>query len=537
MTLALSGQADQNWFFGWHAGIDFNGAQPLATNGAMNVAMGSATISDASGELLFYSDGIKVWNRSHEVMPNGAGLLGEEYVTQAALIVGQPGHCGIFYLFTSANAPSTDALRYSVIDMSLDNGLGDVVAGMKNVLLANPMGEKLTALRHGNGVAAWVFSRALLGDAFYAYLLTEQGLDTIPVISHVGQNTFLGCDAGFLKVSHDGTELFHLGPGCQIAEIFDVDAAVGMLSGAQDLFMQYDLPNVLISMEFSPNGQFLYFTQYIPFDSTSVIQIDRATGIRTILDADFDYQGHGDLRLGPDGRIYVAHQIEGFVDVIEYPDLPGAACGFTPAGFALQVPLVSYQGLPNNVLPYTMLTLDLGNDTTFSCATEPFHLFVPTTINGSFSWQDGSTGPTFLVDTSGTYSVEVISLCGSAIDTLLVLSGDDEVDVDPWSGILPNVFTPNNDGENETFPLLPVPMEKMSITINDRWGAPVFRSDDRSPLWNGEEGTTPPSPCPDGVYFYTGSVQYSNTCRMYDRPIQGSCNFCGKLLAPPSCFE
>ncbi|MBK9077519.1 MAG: hypothetical protein IPL77_21560 [Flavobacteriales bacterium] len=27
--------------------IDFNGAQPLATNGAMNVAMGSATISDA----------------------------------------------------------------------------------------------------------------------------------------------------------------------------------------------------------------------------------------------------------------------------------------------------------------------------------------------------------------------------------------------------------------------------------------------------------------------------------------------------------
>ena len=124
------------------------------------------------------------------------------------------------------------------------------------------------------------------------------------------------------------------------------------------------------------------------------------------------------------------------------------------------------------------------------------------------------------MDTSGTYSVEVISLCGSAIDTLLVLSGDDEVDVDPWSGILPNVFTPNNDGENETFPLLPVPMEKMSITINDRWGAPVFRSDDRSLLWNGKKDNAT-IPCPDGVYFYTGSVQYSNTCRMYDRPIQG----------------
>ncbi|MBK7085685.1 MAG: hypothetical protein IPH53_13885 [Flavobacteriales bacterium] len=195
----------------------------------------------------------------------------------------------------------------------------------------------------------------------------------------------------------------------------------------------------------------------------------RGYGIRTILDADFDYQGHGDLRLGPDGRIYVAHQIEGFVDVIEYPDLPGAACGFTPAGFALRstiglVPRPTEQRTALHDAPC------LGNDTTFSCATEPFHLFVPTTINGSFSWQDGSTGPTFLVDTSGTYS-EVISLCGSAIDTLLVLSGDDEVDVDPWSGILPNVFTPNNDGENETFPLLPVPMEKMSITINDRWGA------------------------------------------------------------------
>ncbi len=67
------------WYFGYGAGVNFpNGGAPVAvTNGMTNVLEGVATISDAAGNLLFYTDGSTVWNKLHAVMCNGTGLLGK----------------------------------------------------------------------------------------------------------------------------------------------------------------------------------------------------------------------------------------------------------------------------------------------------------------------------------------------------------------------------------------------------------------------------------------------------------------------------
>ncbi|HRG90540.1 MAG TPA: hypothetical protein PLW44_16070, partial [Chitinophagales bacterium] len=66
------------WYFGATAGVDFNSGSPVAiTDGVLSTSEGSATISDAAGNLLFYTDGIRVWTRNHVQMPNGNGLLGD----------------------------------------------------------------------------------------------------------------------------------------------------------------------------------------------------------------------------------------------------------------------------------------------------------------------------------------------------------------------------------------------------------------------------------------------------------------------------
>src|SRR6187399_2322300 len=81
-----------NWFFGDSAGITFNTSPPsLIFGSGLNTAEGSASISDINGNLLFYSDGVSVWDRNNNVMNNGTGLLGHISSTQSAIIVPKPG--------------------------------------------------------------------------------------------------------------------------------------------------------------------------------------------------------------------------------------------------------------------------------------------------------------------------------------------------------------------------------------------------------------------------------------------------------------
>ncbi|MEO5675705.1 MAG: hypothetical protein ABIQ74_13765, partial [Chitinophagales bacterium] len=59
------------WYFGYKAAIDFSTGTPAPLfNSAMSQWEGCASIADDNGNLLFYSDGIKVWDSTHTQMPN-----------------------------------------------------------------------------------------------------------------------------------------------------------------------------------------------------------------------------------------------------------------------------------------------------------------------------------------------------------------------------------------------------------------------------------------------------------------------------------
>ena len=181
---SLFAQKEGNiWYFGQNAGIDFNGATPLAlTNGALYTNEGCATICDTSGSLLFYTDGNKVWNKNHTLMPNGNGLMGHFSSTQSAIIVKKPSSTTIYYVFTVYQLAGAPGLRYSEVDISLQNGLGDVNTN-KNILIVTPTCEKITAVSHKNNVDFWIITHLFGSNTFHSYLLSSTGLTMTPVVS------------------------------------------------------------------------------------------------------------------------------------------------------------------------------------------------------------------------------------------------------------------------------------------------------------------------------------------------------------------
>ncbi len=192
------------WFFGHQAGLDFTSGAPVADlSGSLVSIEGSTSVSDANGNLLFYTNGETLWNRNHRVMPNGDGLHGNQSAVQSALILPVPGSDSRFYVFTNASF----SLSYSVVDVQLDGGAGDVVPGQKNVLLHNAGTESLAATRHCNNRDYWVVSRSAAGAlTFKAYLVCASGV-TEPVVSQFAIPTAADEYVAHLKFSTDGQKM------------------------------------------------------------------------------------------------------------------------------------------------------------------------------------------------------------------------------------------------------------------------------------------------------------------------------------------
>lgn len=109
----------------------------------MTSVEGCASVADRStGTLLFYTNGIEVWNAQNQIMPNGTGLLSgaSQSASQGVIIVPQPGSVSRYFLFTVDEEFNNGAngFRYSIVDMSLDGGNGAAVQTEK-ISSFNPM--------------------------------------------------------------------------------------------------------------------------------------------------------------------------------------------------------------------------------------------------------------------------------------------------------------------------------------------------------------------------------------------------------------
>jgi hypothetical protein len=173
-AVSVTAQGEGNWwYFGDSAGIDFNSGSPVVVNnGQLDTEEGCSAISDSSGNLLFYTDGVTVYNRNHVAMLNGTGLLGNSSSANSAVVIPNSANPNIYYIFTTdAVFLPNVGLHYSEVDMSLDGGLGGITS-TKNINLENSSTEHLSAIQGTTAGEFWVVSHRVLNNEFVAYKVT-----------------------------------------------------------------------------------------------------------------------------------------------------------------------------------------------------------------------------------------------------------------------------------------------------------------------------------------------------------------------------
>jgi PKD repeat protein len=476
LSMTAFGQRESNWwFFGTRGGVNFNCSPPMAVNGIPHYMMeGCATISDSNGNFLFATNGDTIWDRHFNAMPNGFGLAGRcdglwDSGTQPALIVPKPGSTTLYYVFTTDCVEDTlvDGLRYSIVDMTLNSGNGDVA--LKNQPLVAHSSEKIASTKNGNDY--WIVSHELGTNNFYSYSLTSAGLSA-PVISVTGQvHTYTPVTAnihipeqvarGYLKFSPDGTKLISLEmpdehPYISQAyvlhpEVFSFNATTGDVASQYVINHPDSIP--YYGASFSPNGSKLYLSgawahQYLHQFNLLAGSQGAIVNSRVLvnLDTTGNPQTAGAMQLATDGKIYIAAGYP-WLDAINNPDSLGLACNYQHKAIMLRTcPVTTYSssGIPNFVESYFQ-TPTLGSpcldfiaadfssaDTCFNSVTQfnDLSTIFPETIN-SWKWNfdDPASGasnfsnlqnPSHQFSSIGAFTVQLISMT----DTTVVCKSD-----------------------------------------------------------------------------------------------------------------
>ena len=473
-TIYSQGEAN-NWFFGYGAGLVFDNVNNTVTPtaAAQNTIAtfeGCSSISDPNGNLKFYTDGRDVWDANHVLMPNanyyfGSGLLGDPSSTSSAVIIPKPGDLDKYYVFTVdephhqnawafpdqgpadfngfstteyndsfTSVPEGDdgfnnGLNYSLVDMTLNNGMGDIDLVEKNIQLLTydqnnaeqikyKCGEKISAVEHADGQSYWVLTHFI--SSFYAFRVDSDGVNPSPSISNVtpsiGIEGYRRNAIGYLKSSPNGEKIAiaHNQNGTQEGEfanngsawIYDFNKETGQVTGAMEVLSN----DRFYGVAFSQNSEKVYFSS-----NTGVQQIDlTATDVPN--SAEFIYVnviggGMGAMQLGPNGKIYVAVQNNPTaLDVINDPNEAGAASNYVEGGQQLSPGTQAGYGLPPFIQSFLVANISYVNDC--SGSNTQFSLSTSETIV-SLEWDFGDSetstelNPSHIYNTPGQYTVSV----------------------------------------------------------------------------------------------------------------------------------
>lgn len=410
-TVLAQGEANF-WYFGQQGGLNFNnGTATIASGSSINTNEGCASFSNTAGNLLFYTDGVKVWNKNHGVMPNGTNLLGNPSSSQSAIIVPNPGNSNLFYIFTvGANeynsdgilTRATDGLNCYTVDMRPNGGLGEVVSGSRIDLSIGRNAqwtEKVTSVKGAECNTFWVIS--LVNNTFVSYKIDLTGLINSAITSTV--NFYPNDLRGYLKVSPDGKKLASATQSNQgNLLLYSFDDSNGKVSNdGQILISNIQQDGQPYGVEFSPRTSKLYCSTYnYNTEINKLFQFDLENpnigSSKFLVNAKSGFRGA--LQLAPNGKIYAAvppdydHGTQ-FLDAVNLPDELGINCSYQENAMDLGNGR-AMQGLPpfiaSILLPVEITdgitTQNLNNTTAKRCLGENYTL-TPINISGTSTYK------------------------------------------------------------------------------------------------------------------------------------------------------
>jgi hypothetical protein len=371
---------DYTWVFGdplFHT--DFNGSGINFNSSPINVfpfphelkiATSSGCISDMNGQLLFFTDGMRVADCVGEIMPHGDSLcfnLGYLYADklklsfippQGVLILPKPLDDLRYYIIQIEADTSNSIIQIicpnvslHIVDMSMNLGKGDVIS-KNSILIDDTVGfGTISAVRHGNGLDWWVLIPDDKLPIINSILITAEGVQSVNK-QIIGAENLNGWGSAGSSFSPTGNKyaLYRQYPvaGSHNIGLFNFNRCTGLLDSCIDF--SFSDSAFGLGLAFSANSRYLYFTtdKYIyQFDVLS----SNVAGSRQIVGTYDGYwvPGHpipafGNPMLGPDNKIYITGTHSEYFHVINNPDSPGLNCNFSQRAFQLP-----YRNLANSI--------------------------------------------------------------------------------------------------------------------------------------------------------------------------------------------
>lgn len=351
---------DRQWIFGRFTTpvpsgtvLDFNGdtLNLTAVDKKMELEGSCAIMCDAMGKLLFYSNGCYIANASHQVMANGdsigKGLFETSYcntggnpINQGIIALPKPQSDHLYYLFyTDLGEPyemtpyfplAPITLYYSIIDMSLENGMGKVVEKNKIILQDTFSKGMIQAAQHANGKDWWIILPKSHTNCYWTIHLTSNGIE----------NIFKQCN-GPIWMDNDSQGQAVFSPNKKYyarfnyfygLNLFNFNDSSGKISILNNVDFGKDTFN-FNGLSFSPNSRFVYAacntklwqfdTQNSDFSLSRILIGTLITPFNISTKTRFNH-----ACLAPNGKIYIGgSNAFNYLHSIDYPNCYGPACG------------------------------------------------------------------------------------------------------------------------------------------------------------------------------------------------------------------
>ncbi|PWJ56597.1 gliding motility-associated-like protein [Dyadobacter jejuensis] len=447
-----SNQEGAKWYFGANAGLDFNNNPPTPlTDGNLNTTEGTSSISNSKGELLFYTDGITIYNKDGDKMncydlTTCVDLKGSPNSTQSVLIVPQPTCKGCEYLYnviTTSDINGEQLLTLSVVDMRRNDGKGAIIE--QNTTLQKPTTENIASVRNDRDSTYWVISHDYGDNTFRIFHATNAGfIQESTVQLGMPRDTTTEAE-GYMKFSAPDSltgertlAVVVPGPPQNFVELYSFNDSTGTLSLTKTLDLG-PAPPTAYGVEFSPSGEKMYVSfQGKDGESSYLLQYDLTLPDSLIIETAIALDSSatetfGALQIGPDGRIYMAIEGSEYLAVIGEPEgnsITGVE--YEREGVSLGGK-VSELGLPNMVQDFTQESSGPGFEAEGFCTNEPTSFQaspicdpIEDTYSWSFDYPTGGFTPpsseqqtTFTYTTPGTYQVALRAM-NKCTDTLII---------------------------------------------------------------------------------------------------------------------
>jgi Pregnancy-associated plasma protein-A/Secretion system C-terminal sorting domain/PKD domain len=449
----VNNQANANWYFGRKGTVAFNGgAHENLPSFNMNTAECNASVSNASGQLLFYTDGRRIIDNTHTVINPSSLMNGNPSSNHGVVIVPKPASTTNYFIYLTAAATAASNCFSPSANFGIAQYEVNVSAGGAVTLVGGPthptnnyfVGEGLTVVPANDGTEYWLLAKAsgysvgsflspipnaapnalTTNNKLLAYRITSMGIAGAPIQSTVDNiSEVCGINGG-----GGGVPAFLNAVVVASNRKYSVFADRGQSTNSN--FLYFDCETGLFNEPFkinksyvetpyntfSPNSNLLYHSEVTYLDQ---IDISNECNCRSnilgqiqTVSSSVGTQNSMDMQLGPDGNIYRINSNQPNLSVIASPNTKitssnSNACQYLQVGVPLTAPWAGQRTLPNDIIAPTGPPADDFKFCSSNCGTVRFAALGAGT---TFSWDFGDFTPVLI----GTNSAIPVNTNGNS---------------------------------------------------------------------------------------------------------------------------